>query len=204
MRLALLVLLIFIACGKNKPKEAQKPKERPLLSVVKMHDATKEVLPVFEKEIEDWNTLKNTATFLERFKKASANEVLSNALEFKALTKSLRDSVKPKLFTLPAMQARINILHNESLRLADMTNIPAIAAEEVHEQTNKILSAYSSINEKVNTVLRKKQFEDAINVDVTFIGLDSTKIDTISKNSIQKTLEKNQASKLKNYKRSKN
>ena len=142
------------------------------------------VIPSFKKEVEDWTTLQNTEYFLERFKKGSANEILSNALEFKTITKALKDSIKPTLFSLPSVEARINILYNESLRLADMTYIPAITADEVHEQTNKIMDAFSSINLKINTVLRKKQFEDAIDIDVSFIGLDTTKIDSVSKNAI--------------------
>ena len=46
------------------------------------------------------------------------------------------------------------------------------------------MDAFSSINLKINTVLRKKQFEDAIDIDVSFIGLDTTKIDSVSKNAI--------------------
>ena len=72
-----------------------------------------------------------------------------------------------------------------------MTFIPAINAAEVNLQTEKIISAFSGVNSKVNTILSKKRFEDAIDVDVNFIGLDSTKIDSISKKAINLKLKEN-------------
>ena len=87
------------------------------------------------------------------------------------------------------LTARINILYNETLRLADMTTIPAIKADEVHQQTEKIIDAFSAVHAKINTVLSKKRFEDEIGVEITFIGLDSTKIDSVTKKSINNEWE---------------
>jgi hypothetical protein len=153
--------------------------------VVTNHTIEQSVKPIFEKEISNWNDLKTLDSFLKRFEKASPNEVLSNALELNDLIRVLKDTVKPTIFKTPSFNARINILYNESLRLSDMTRIPAIKAAEVNEQADKILLAYSSLNSKINTVLSKKQFEDAIEIDAIYIGLDSTKIDSVSKKTIQ-------------------
>ena len=69
-----------------------------------------------------------------------------------------------------------------------MTTMPSINAEEVNYQTEKIIGAFSAVNSKVNSILSKKRFEDAIEVDVKFIGLDSTKLDSVSKKSVKKEL----------------
>jgi hypothetical protein len=69
-----------------------------------------------------------------------------------------------------------------------MTTIPLINAEEVNEQTEKIIAAFSAVNSKVNSILSKKRFEDAIEVDGEFIGLDSTKLDSVSRKSVKKEL----------------
>ena len=119
----------------------------------------------------------------------SPKEVLSNALELKGLAQALRFSERPALFNIASLDARINIFNNEILRLADMTTIPAIKASEVNKQTEKIIDAFSAINAKINTILTKKMFEDAIDVDVKFIGLDSTKMDSVSKKSINQRLQ---------------
>lgn len=175
----------LFSCDKKPEDKSEKQPQKPLLSIVKEHVRIKSVTPSFTKDIEKWEELKAVDNFISRFIKVSPNEVLSNALELKILVKSLRDSIKPTLFEIPSFNTRINILYNETLRLADMTFIPAIKAEEVNNQTDKILEAFSAVNSKVNTILSKKRFEDAIEIDVRFIGLDSTKIDSVSKKAIK-------------------
>ena len=162
----------------------QKQELKPLLSAVKNYTIKEKVDPVFLKEIETWKELKAVDNFLSRFKKVSPNEILGNALELKGLVQSLKDSIKPTLFESASFNTRIDILQNETLRLADMTSIPAIKAEEVTMQTDKIMNAFSAINSKVNSILLKKGFEDDIDLDIDYIGLDSTKIDSVSRKSI--------------------
>lgn len=178
-----------MSCDEKQEQNKPVKETKPQLSVVKEHSTVKKVSPVFTKNIEDWKELKSVDNFLGRFKKVSANEILSNALELKGLVKNLRDSVKPNLFDKASFKARINICYNEVLRLADMTTIAAIKPDEVHQQTEKIIQAFSSVNDKVNTILSKKRFEDEIGVDITFIGLDSTKMDSVTKKAINRKLD---------------
>lgn len=185
------MFVVFFSCNGKKKQNLQKQDVKPLLSVVKEYGVAEKVDTLFLKEVEDWAELKAVDNFLLRFKKVSPNEVLSNALELEGLVKSLKDSVKPVLFDVPSFIVRVHILHNETLRLSDMTFIPAINAAEVNLQTEKIISAFSGVNSKVNTILSKKRFEDAIDVDLNFIGLDSTKIDSISKKAINLKLKEN-------------
>jgi hypothetical protein len=186
------ILLIFVfifSCDKKQETTTQQEDSKPLLSVENDFSAIKRINPVFTKDVEEWKELNAVNDFLGRFKKASPKEVLSNALELKGLVESLKDSIKPTLFTISSFEARINIFYNETLRLADMTTIPAIQAEEVNIQTEKILDAFSAVNAKINTILSKKRFEDEIEVDVKFIGLDSTKMDSVSRKSINQQLQ---------------
>lgn len=181
----LFIFSFFFSCYKKQETKDKNLTVKPLLSVVKEHPNVLQVKQTYIQEIENWHELKAVNNFISRFKKVSPNEVLSNALELKGLVKSLRDSVKPTLFKTASFTTRVNILYNETLRLADMTFIPSIKAAEVNNQTDKILEAFSAVNAKVNTILSKKHFEDLIEVDVSFIGLDSTKIDTVSKRAIK-------------------
>ncbi len=166
------------------------------MRVVKKHNATVSVKPDFLKEVENWQELKEIDSFFVKFREISPNEALSNALELRDLVKSLKDSVTPSLFDTPSFKTRVNILYNESLRLADLTLISAIKATDINKQVDKTILAFSAVNTKINTTLTKKRFEDEIDIQFDFIGLDSTKIDTVSKKSIdlrskQKLLEKN-------------
>ena len=187
--LSFLILIIFFSCKDKNEQTLSKDDVQPLLSIVKEYPSVKQISPIFRKDVENWEELNAIADFLDRFKKGSANEVLSNALELKGLIKSLKDSVKPNLFDDAAFKTRINILNNETLRLADMTSISAITAEEVHLQTEKIINAFSAINAKINTVLSKKRFEDEIGVSISFIGLDSTKMDSVTRKSLNRKVK---------------
>tara|TARA_R110002049_G_scaffold616_11_gene3598 strand:- start:17273 stop:17896 length:624 start_codon:yes stop_codon:yes gene_type:complete len=187
----LLLSIVLVSCGKNQDKKDVK-RAKPLMSLVKAHEATENVLPVYYKEVKDWKELKTIDSFFVKFRKISPNEALSNAIELKDLVKNLKDSIKPKSFDTPSLNARINILNNEVLRLADLTEIGAIQAEEVNKQVDKTMSAFSDLNTKINTILAKVRFENEIKIDVKYIGLDSTKIDSVSKKSIDLRLKEKQ------------
>ena len=194
-----LIITFIFSCDKKQETVTQEQDSKPLLSLVNEYTSVKGVNATFAKDIADWKELKAVDNFLGRFKKVSPNEILSNALELQGLIKSLRDSVKPELFNIPSFNTRINIFYNESLRLSDMTAIPSIKADEVNKQTEKIIDAFSAVNSKVNTILSKKRFEDEIGIDITFIGLDSTKMDSVSRKSVnekvQERLKQNSLSK---------
>ena len=186
----LLVLLVFtFSCQNNEGKDAEK-KPKPLMSIAEMHTATENVLSTHLKEVKDWNELQDIDSFFVKFRKITPNEALSNAIELKDLIKHLNDSV-PEKFKIPSLTARINILYNEALRLADLTRIGAIKAQEVNTQVDKTMDAFSNINTKINTILAKMRFENEIDIDVTFIGLDTTKMDAFFNKPIKQIKEVN-------------
>jgi len=186
----LIVILVFtFSCQNNEGKDTVK-KPKPLMSIAEMHTATENVLSTHLKEVKDWNELQDIDSFFVKFRKITPNEALSNAIELKDLIKHLNDSV-PEKFKIPSLTARINILYNEALRLADLTRIGAIKAQEVNTQVDKTMAAFSNINTKINSILAKIRFENEIDIDVTFIGLDTTKMDTFFNKPINQIKEVN-------------
>jgi len=180
----ILLSVFLISCANKKEESVDISEGKTKLSIAKEHSALEEVKPAFKKDVEFWKDLKVATDFIKEFEKVSPYEALSNAVELKDLVLNLRDSLKPKIFDIPSFDARVNVLYNETLRLADLTLIPAITPEEVNKQVDKTIDAFSSVNSKINIVLSKKKFEDEIEVDVDFIGIDSTKIDSVSKKAI--------------------
>lgn len=181
----LILLFIFISCGSDK-KSAQKTQEKPETSQAFKHSKSVALTTLSKKEMREWKEYSSLNNFLERFKNISPNEALSNALELKSLVKNLKDSIRPKELKIPEFKARVNVLENESLRLADMTYISAITPKEVNNQVAKFLLIYSSTNSKINSVYRRIMFERNIDIKSSdFIGLDSTKIDSTSRKKIQ-------------------
>ena len=182
-------IFFFISCKKTTEKKEVDTSAVAEMREVVQHPEHEKILPLFQLEIDIWNEYGILKRFLSRFKKASPKEVLSNSVELRDLVKAMKESVKPEIFNNPSFETRVNIMYNESLRLADMNTIPAITAKEVNTQSDKILEAFGAINAKINTIFSKKKFEDEITIDVSLIGLDTTKIDTISKNSILKKMD---------------
>ncbi|WP_297806644.1 hypothetical protein [uncultured Polaribacter sp.] len=183
--LYLFLSLFLFSCGNNKKETIKKKQEKPKRSVVSKHIGLKNVSPEFKNEIENWQDLQTVTLFIEKFENVSPNEALINALELRDLVASLKDSEIPKFCDIPSFHARINVLYNETLRLADLTLIPAISSQEVNLQVNKTIAAFSSLNSKINTIYSKKRFEDAIDIKIDYIGIDSTLMDTVSKESIK-------------------
>ncbi|MCL7754564.1 hypothetical protein [Polaribacter sp. Z022] len=176
----LFLVTVLFSCGNKNNDTQNKNQVIPKLSNAVEHTRLENVNHKFEKEIENWQDLKTATSFIKKFEKVSPNEAMSNALELRDLVASLKDNEIPNTFNIPSLHARINVLHNETLRLADLTLIPAITSEEVNAQINKTIAAFSSLNSKINTILSKKNFEDAIDVDINFVGIDSTKMDSVS------------------------
>lgn len=180
---------MLLSCNKKQEKNEIDTSIIAELRVVIQHTEPENVLPLFQPEIATWSEYEQVKNFLGRFKKASPKEVLSNSVELRDLVKVLKESVKPEIFNNPSFETRVNIMYNESLRLADMNTIPAITAKEVNAQIDKIIAAFGAVNAKINTTFSKKKFEDEITIDLSLVGLDTTKIDTISKNSILKKMD---------------
>lgn len=191
-----ILVLLFLSCKDSVKKETVVETEKPLLSVVKKHSEIATIIDSYKKEIENWEELNSLNSFLLKFQNTSPNEALSNALELKGLVKSLKDSLKPKEFDTPSFNTRVNILNNETLRLADLTFIPAITPEEVNKQVDKVLLSFSALKEKINTFFTQKKYESEIEINIDFIGIDSTKIDSISKKTITDNIDKTKPKKI--------
>ena len=185
---ALFYILFFyflLSCKEPQKKELLVITEKkPLLKSTQKHSKIVPIKLIFKTEINTWKEYQNLREFIKQFINSSSNESLSNALELKNLIKNIKDSSKPKGLKTSAFNARINILYNESLRLVDMSKIPAIKTDEVNLQVGKILTTFSYVNEKINTVFSQKAFEELVTIDTSYIGLDTTKVDSISKKKI--------------------
>ena len=197
---ALLSILLLCFCSTRNQETEKLPIKKAKLSIAITHKTPIKIEEPFLENIENWKEYKLLEEFAVKFYRTSPNEALSNALEMKSLVTSLKDSIKPTIFNTPSFNARINVLFSEAERLADITFIPAIKTVEINEQVEKTLNAFSALNAKINTVLSQKKFEDAIGVSSSFIGLDTTKMDRISRKTVavfDKKIKTKRASKKK-------
>ena len=150
--------LFFLSCNDGKINSKQAIK-KPQLSQIKKHVKISKIHAKYQTEIEEWQEYENLSVFLNQFATISPNDALNNSRELNDLAKNLVDSLKPVIFETPAFNARVNLLYNQTLRLFDMSSIPAIKANEVNNHIDKVLNAFSSINSKINTTLKQRELE---------------------------------------------
>ena len=154
-------IFLISSCNDTTPT-ATKVVEKPEASRVKKHNQVSKIQSKFEMDIDSWIEYENLAIFLQQYTAISPNDALNNSRELNDITKSIIDSVQPQFLETAAFKARLNLLYNETLRLYDMSSIPAIKATEVNHQVANILNAFSSVNFKINTILTQGELEKNI------------------------------------------
>ena len=154
-------IFLISSCNDTTPT-ATKVVEKPEASRVKKHNQVSKIQSKFEMDIDSWIEYENLAIFLQQYTAISPNDALNNSRELNDITKSIIDSVQPQFLETAAFKARLNLLYNETLRLYDMSSIPAIKATEVNHQVANILNAFSSVNFKINTILTQSELEKNI------------------------------------------
>ena len=157
----ILFFLVFLSC-KNTSATQEKVVLKSEMNIVKKHNVTLELEELSKNKITQWNEYQLVSNKLEQFSAISANEALNNALKLSEVVTFLKDSIRPKELLNLSFRTRVNVLENEVLRLKDMTYIPAITADEVNIQVDKILAAFSATNSKINTIYSQLKVEQEI------------------------------------------
>ena len=156
------VFILLISSCNDDTTTAKKVVDKPEASRVKKHKQVSKIQSKFQTDIDTWIEYENLTIFLQQYLSISPNDALNNSRELNDITKSILDSVKPQFLETVAFKARVNLLYNETLRLYDMSSIPAIKATEVNHQVANILNAFSSVNFKINTILTQSELEKNI------------------------------------------
>lgn len=178
-------VLVVFACDKKEQKEAKVITKKPEMSIAVKHTISSPLDAKTEKKIGEWKEYADVKEFLSRFENISPNQALSNALELKDLAKKLKDSIRIEELKTPAFKARVNVLENETLRLADMTYIPAITPNEVNGQVKKMFLVFGSLNAKIKAHYQQKSLDKDLNLD-SFLVLDSTELRKPTTNTLPK------------------
>lgn len=164
--LYLLLFLSVISCKKNNTSETKNDATAiETLKVENQNDIRsigEILLPQSKKKVENWQAYQQLDELLINFYSISPNEALNVSKELSTITQQLKDSVKTERFKQQDMSIRINVLHNNVLRLLDMSSIPAIKNSEVKNEIQNILDAFSALNAKINNITNQEELEDDI------------------------------------------
>lgn len=178
--LVLLVYLVPLVSCKNDGNNTLDQSTVQSDSIVDINKKTiraigETLTPDARKKVEGWKEYQLLDDFLDNFYSSSPNEALNLSKELATTTKQLRDSLKIDRFKQPDVSIRINVLHNYALRLADMSNIPSIKTEEVQEETQNVLDAFSALNSKINNLTKQELLEQELRGYNAPILIDSDK-----------------------------
>ncbi len=165
--LFVIILLGTVSCSKKKLKtQAISTKDSLKIVNSRIEVPLGEVLiPTAKNKLSKWREYTDVDDFITQFYNISTSEALSNAKELSGLVVLMKDSIRVKELKIPSVIARINVLENETLRLADMSTIPSIKDTEVKEEVTSILTVFSALNSKINTLYKALALQKALEID---------------------------------------
>jgi hypothetical protein len=169
-RYSFLVIILFLIFSCDRGKAVQEVSEkRDTINISSdriVNTIGETLIPKAKTALEDWKEYNNVDEFVLKYYNISILEALTNARELSDLIKAMRDTIRVDKLDQLNVIARFNVLHNESLRLADMANIPSIKDEEVKEEVSKILEVFSAVNSKINTIYRAEDIQNLLDDDI--------------------------------------
>lgn len=163
----LVILFLNFSCNRSKAiQEVSEKSDTIKISSNRIVNTIGETLiPEAKRALDTWKEYKNVDEFVLKYYNISIMEALTNAQELSELVKLMRDTIRIEKLDQLNVIARFNVLHNETLRLADMANIPSIKDEEVKEEVTSILEVFSAVNSKINTIYKASAIQSSLEVD---------------------------------------
>ncbi len=162
----LFILLLNFSCKRTVPMEEVADSEDSLeVSDRISYQLGETLVPRAKEDISKWKEYENVDEFILKFYNVSSAEALSNAQELADLVKLMKDSIRVEKLKDLSVIARFNVLHNETLRLADMATISSIKKNEVKEEVGKILELYTALNSKINTIYKAEDVQNSLEID---------------------------------------
>ncbi len=147
---------MIFSCKKEQKINVQKKNIQKITNEqIHINSNITPLLPESKKIIDSWEEYQILSEFIPKFYKSSTKEILFHSNQLATLTKLLKDSIRIEKFNIPSFKIRLNVLHNEALRLFDMDSIPSITNKEIIHENKNIISAFNAVNTKINSIVKK-------------------------------------------------
>lgn len=177
-----LILLAFFACKKESSAESKEITSESVLGrLIKTEKPISKLNPKSASVVSEWPEYQNYKEAVEQYQEITMSDALLNSVDLALLSQQLKDSIRIEKIDTPAVRIRLNVIHNHSLRLSDMSTIPTITEEEVAEANNDVVDAFSALNLKLNNMIRKESLNSDISrfIDEVVKENDTTRSDSI-------------------------
>ena len=191
MKIHLTFLIILLALASSCRKSISSEEQTNVLDsipkkLIKAEHVMVKLNSMANKEVENWTEYKKMDDFIQQYYSISKTDAIFNAMELSELAQQLKDTIRVEKFEIPSVKIRLNVLHTETLRLADMATIPNISEIEVKKENENILHAFSALNLKLNNIIDQENLNQNV----------SEFINEVKNTTINEPAEKNENEKI--------
>ena len=175
-------IIMFTACKNQEQKvDEETGTEYIEQSMIKSEKPISRLNATSEEMISTWPEYQKFDELISQYQEISLSDALLNSIELAELARQLKDSIRINELNIPEVKIRLNVLHSETLRLADMSTIPTITAELVTNENNNVIEAYSALNLKINNMSSQEELNEEISKFVDEV-LKETAADSVDPN----------------------
>lgn len=157
-------LLIIFSCKEDSLKEEQSKNQEKIVTISENYTTkiNENLSPEGKKMVENWKEYERMDNLLQNYENYDVNRSLLNSKELAKLAQELKDSVRVDELQIPAVKIRLHVIHNEALRLQDMSSLKKISDEEVTQERSKIFEAFSALNSKINNMVVQEDLNEEL------------------------------------------
>jgi predicted CoA-binding protein len=172
-----LIIALLLSC-KNKNEQGTQEYSEQLEAVSTIKSAHR-IIPLNPKSkelVEDWPEYEKFSDLVGQYQEISLTDALLNSKELSEMAKQLRDSIRVEQLNIPSIKMRLNVLHSETMRLADMATIPTITELSILRENNNVIQAFSALNLKINNMESMEKLNDEISAFVNEVMAEQDSI----------------------------
>lgn len=169
LRIFLAVTLLLVSCKKDVKVEHVENEVDSTIVIVNskriVNQLGETLVPSAKRDLKNWKEYQDLDEFILKFYSITRREALNSAKELSELSTYLKDTIRIEKLKTDDVYARLNVFQSETLRLADMAEIPSITDEEVKIEVTQVLALFSSLNSKINTIYVAEELQRRLDVD---------------------------------------
>ena len=180
-----LIIALLLSCkNKNEQGTQEYFEQLETESTMKSEHRIIPLNPKSEELVQDWPEYEKFSDLVGQYQEITLTDALLDSKELSEMAKQLRDSIRIERLNIPSIKMRLNVLHSETMRLADMATIPTITEMSILKENNNVIQAFSALNLKINNMYSMEKLNDEISSFVNEVMAEQDSIPVPEKNGL--------------------
>ncbi len=172
-----LIIALLLSCkNKNEQGTQEYFEQLETESTMKSEHRIIPLNPKSEELVQDWPEYEKFSDLVGQYQEITLTDALLDSKELSEMAKQLRDSIRIERLNIPSIKMRLNVLHSETMRLADMATIPTITEMSILKENNNVIQAFSALNLKINNMYSMEELNDEISAFVNEVMAEQDSI----------------------------